>query len=372
MKLSKYGKFAGVALAGALALSACGGDPEPAGGGSASPAALPEGVECAPGTLNAGGATSQELAMNAWRSAYQSACPDATVNYDPTGSGAGRTNFADGAIALAGSDAVMDAEEQAAADERCGGQAVHLPLYISPIAVIFNLEGVDELNLSPEVIAGIFNQEITNWNDEAIAADNPDAELPDLEITPVNRSDESGTTENFVAYLSAVAPDAWPHEVSGDWPSELSSQSGQGSAGVVTTVQGGNGTIGYVDASQVAANDLSSARVGVGEEFVEFSPEAAAAIVDSSPAAEGVAEGDLAIELDYTTEEAGVYPIVLISYEIICTSYENAEEGALVQSFVSYLASEDGQQVAATEAGSAPISETTRENVMAVLEGLGA
>ncbi len=93
-----------------------------------------------------------------------------------------------------------------------------LPAYISPIAVIFNLDGIESLDLDADTIAGIFAGTITNWNDAAIADQNPDAELPDLAITAVHRADDSGTTENFTAYLAAAAPSVWTYEADGVWP----------------------------------------------------------------------------------------------------------------------------------------------------------
>ncbi|RCV52998.1 phosphate ABC transporter substrate-binding protein PstS [Marinitenerispora sediminis] len=369
MKLSRYGQFAGVALAGALALSACGSDqavdPSEGGASAASDANCVEGG----GTLAGAGASSQENAMNGWVAAYTGACEGTTVTYDAVGSGAGVSQFLDGAVAFAGSDSAVADEELEQATERCNGSnAVNLPAYISPIAVIFNLEGVESLNLRPEVIAGIFNGDITTWNDEEIAADNPDVELPDTEIVPVNRSDESGTTENFTSYLAAAAGDAWPHEPSGDWPVEPK-EAAQGSSGVVSAVEGGQGTIGYVDASH--AGELGTAAVGVGDAFVEYSPEAAAAIVDTAEAVPGN-DDDHAIELDYATEDSSAYPIVLVSYEVACMSYEDQAEADLVKSFLGYLISEDGQQAAADEAGSAPISAELREQLQGTIDQISA
>ncbi|NYE45081.1 phosphate transport system substrate-binding protein [Spinactinospora alkalitolerans] len=359
-----------MALAGALALTACGSDQavNPGDGGTAAAGS----AECVDGggTLAGAGSSAQENAVAAWIAAYTGACEGTTVNYDAVGSGAGRSQFIEGAVAWAGSDAALDETETEQATERCNGsEVVNLPAYISPIAVTFNLEGVDSLNLTPEVIAGIFNQEITTWNDEAIAADNPDVELPDTDIIPVNRSDESGTTENFAAYLSEAAGDAWPHEVSGDWPIEPV-EAAQGSSGVVSAIEGGEGTIGYVDASHVG--ELGTVAVGVGGEFVEYSPEAASAIVDASPEREGNTENDHAVELDYLTEDADAYPIVLISYEIACMEYADQAEADLVKSFLSYVASEEGQQAAADEAGSAPISDATREKIQSTIDGITA
>ena len=139
-------------------------------------------------------------------------------------------------------------------------------------------------------VAGIFAGTITNWNDPAIAALNADATLPDLAITPVHRADDSGTTENFTDYLAQAAPEVWTYEADGEWPLQ-SGEAAQGTSGVVAAVEGGQGTIGYADASR--AEGFGTVAVQVGEEFVTFSPEAAAAIVDASPREEGRTEGDL-------------------------------------------------------------------------------
>jgi phosphate transport system substrate-binding protein len=365
--------MAGIA---ALVFSACGSDPDTTGeAGNDEPDAEEteeptdgEDASSLSGTLNGAGASSQEAAVQAWIAGFQTANPEVTVNYAPEGSGAGREQFTSGSVPFAGSDAALDEEELAAAEEVCGGPAYNLPLYIDPVALPYNLPGVDNLQLSPATIAGIFNEQITNWNDPAIAADNPDATLPDLPITPVHRSDESGTTENFVEYLAAAAPDAWPHEVSGDWPSGLTGEAGAQTPGVIQAVQAAEGTIGYASAAATAG--MSTAAVGVGEEFVAYSAEAAAAVVDASPLAEGRTEHDLAIELARDTTESGAYPIVLVSYTIVCSTYADAETGELVKAWAEYVASPEGQDAASAAVGSAPISEEMRTNVMAAVDSI--
>lgn len=350
-----------------LGLAACGASNEDSGTDSDS------GEESSDlsGTLDGAGASSQAAAMEAWIAGFSETAPDVTVNYDPSGSGAGREQFIAGGTIFAGSDSYFDEEELPQAEERCGGEGtvIELPLYVSPIAVIYNLEGVEGLQLAPATIASIFAQQITNWNDPAIAADNPDATLPDQAITVVNRSDESGTTENFTEYLSATAPDVWTEEPSGDWPFP-GGEAAQGTSGVVGAVEAGTGTIGYADASQ--AGDLGVALVGVGEEFAEPTPEAAAAVVDASTTVEGRGDFDFAIDVARDTTEAGTYPIVLVSYTIACTQYDDEADAANVAAFVEYLASEEGQTAAADAAGSAPISETTRENAATAVEAISA
>ena len=354
-----------------FALAACGGGEaagtatDPAASGDA--AAAPAGELS--GTLVGAGASSQQAAVQAWVAGFNGVEPGVTVNYDPIGSGGGRELFLGGGSDFAGSDAFLDDEElPTVADVCASADVVELPLYVSPVAVVFNLEGVDTVNMPPAVIAGVFAETITNWNDPAIAEANPDAELPDLPIVPVHRSDDSGTTENFTSYLEAVAGDVWTYGELETWPSDLTGEAGAQTAGVVQAVTAGNGYVGYADASQ--AGELGTVAVGVGEEFVPFSPEAAAAVIDASPRVEGRGEGDLAIELARDTTEAGTYPIVLVSYHIACADYEDDAQAELVKSYLSYVASEEGQQSAADNAGSAPISETLRTDVQAAIDSI--
>jgi phosphate transport system substrate-binding protein len=370
VKLSLHRRVGAVALTGALAISlaACGSD-------NATDTATPSGDATAAasdlsGDLNGAGASSQESAMEAWRAGFQSTNPDVNVNYDPVGSGGGRTQFLDGGVQFAGSDSALTDEEIVTSETTCaGGQAIDLPIYVSPIAVVFNLEGVKELNLSPAVIAGIFDQKITNWNAPEIAADNAGVTLPDLAISPVNRSDDSGTTKNFTDYLATTAPEAWPYEADGVWP-VAGGQSAQGTSGVIQTVQGGNGTITYADASK--AGELGQAKIKVGDAWVAHSPEGAAAVVDASPRVEGRIPTDIAVKLDRTTTEPGTYPLVLISYGVVCNVYPDAAQADLVKGFFSYIVSAEGQDAAASAAGSAPISAELQTEAQAAIDTIKA
>lgn len=360
------GGAASVALAGLLlAVTACGSDQ--AVPDSAAPE-VPEDLECFSGSLSGAGSSAQENAMATWVAGYQSACDEARVYYNSIGSGGGRSQFIDDAVAFAGTDAAMDPEESAEAMDRCGGSdVVNLPAYVIPIAVVFNLEGVDTLNLRPQTLAGIFNQEITRWDDPAIAEDNPDVDLPDTAITPVNRSDDSGTTENFTNYLQAAAPDEWPHEPGGQWPI-TARESAQGNSGIADTIGRAQGSIGYVEMSH--AHGMSTADIGVGDEFVEISPESAAQVVAQSPRREdNASEYDLALDLDYGTTDANSYPLVLVSYEVACLDYPDDDQAERVKSFLRYVVSPEGQEAASSETGSAPVSDDLREQL---LESIGA
>jgi phosphate transport system substrate-binding protein len=348
----------------ALALTACGGDSDAdSGDGAASDLS---------GDLQVGGASSQEAAQNAWVVGFSEVAPGVTVNYDPIGSGGGRENFVSGAFPFAGSDAYLtdDEGELTAAQENCGGDPIEIPNYVSPIAIVYNLEGVDELNLSAEAIAGIFAGKITEWDDPAIAETNEGVELPSERITPVHRSDESGTTENFTDYMDAVAPDAWDAGVVETWPSEYGGEAGKGTSGVVQVVTDNANTIGYADASQ--AGGLGQANVGVGGEFVPPSAEAASKILEVSPRVEGRPDVDLAFDLDHTTTESGTYPIVLTSYLLACQTYDDQNTADMVKAYLEYVVSDEGQELAASEAGSAPLSDSMQEQVQGIIENISA
>ncbi|MET0765758.1 MAG: phosphate ABC transporter substrate-binding protein PstS [Blastococcus sp.] len=353
-----------LALAGTLALTACGAANE---GGSDTAGSTSGSLS---GDLNGAGSSAQQAAMQAWQAGFSGLQSDVTVNYDPVGSGGGREQFLSGGVEFAGSDAPLNDEELTQATERCGSEGVfELPDYISAIAVVYNLPGVDELNLKPATIAGIFSGAITTWNDPAIAADNPDAQLPSTTITPVHRSDDSGTTKNFTEYLSKTAGDVWTYEPDGEWPL-ATGEAANGTSGVIAAVTGGEGTIGYADESQ--AGDLGIAKIGVGEEFVVPSAEGAAKVVEGSELIAGRGANDLAYEINRETTSADEYPIVLVSYLIGCVQYDDQKTADLVKAFTGYVISEDGQQAAADAAGSAPLSDSLREQAQSVVDAITA
>lgn len=353
------------AMALVVGIAACGSSSsDETGGGSSGELS---------GQIAGAGSSAQQAAQEAWIANFENENSGVTVSYDPVGSGGGREQFIAGGTAFGGSDTPLSEEEGqlAGATKRCQpGELVEVPDYISPIAIVYNLPGVEGLQLDPETLAKIFNQEITEWNDPAIAKDNPGVELPGTRITPVNRSDESGTTENFTDYLSKVAPSAWKHEPSGEWPVK-GGEAASGTSGVIEAVNAGEGAIGYADASQ--AGELGVAKIKVGSAFVAPSPEAAAKILEESPEDKELSKGKyvFAFELDRKTESQGTYPIVLVSSLIACTHYDSTSEGDIVRAYVEYAISPEGQEAAAENAGSAPLSDALRKKIMPAAEAIG-
>lgn len=365
MKISRLSVAACAAVASlSLGLSACAANE---GGGAAAPAAGSSSGASLTGTLSGVGASSAATAQETWAAAFQTANPDVTVNYSPDGSGAGRDAFAGGGADFAGSDRALTAEEASAASlssSRCadGSAAIDLPIYVSPIAVIYSLDGVDDLKLDAETLAGIFKGDIKTWDDEKIKALNEGTTLPSTSITAVHRADDSGTTENFTDYLHVVAPDVWDAEPDGEWPYPGGEAAPQ-TSGVVDAVSNGNGTIGYADASK--AGELGVAQIQVGEKYLEPTSDAAAAVVDASPRdTEGRSASDIVVTLDRLAE-GEVYPIVLLSYAVACEKYEDPAVAAKVKAYLSYVASAEGQQDAVATAKMAPLSEELSAEVEA-------
>jgi phosphate transport system substrate-binding protein len=353
------------ALAGTLSLTACGAANE-TGGTSAETGSGDQ----LSGDLVGAGSSAQQAAMQAWQAGFNSSQPGVNISYDPVGSGGGREQFLAGGVDFAGSDAALSDEELTTAEERCGTAGVfELPNYISAIAVVYNLDGVDDLNLAPATIAGIFNGSITTWNDPKIAADNPDAQLPGTAITPVHRGDKSGTTKNFTDYLDKAAGDVWTAGSVDEWPT-AGGESANGTSGVIASVGGGQGTIGYADESQ--AGEVGIANIKVGEEYVAPSAEAAAAVVANSDRVEGRGEFDFAISVNRETTSADEYPIVLVSYHIGCVEYDDQAKADIVKAFEAYVISEEGQKAAADTAGSSPISSDLRDQAQTAVDAITA
>lgn len=372
MKLQRHGITAGLALTATLALAACGSDNNttPSTSGNASSGASGgSSINCASGTLTAQGSTAQANAMAQWVKQYQQACSGATINYQGTGSGAGQAAFISGTADFAGSDSPFPAADQPKADARCkSGPAIHLPMVVGPIAIAYNLTGVTNLQLKPATIAQIFAGKVTKWNDKTIAADNPGVTLPDTAILAIHRSDSSGTTDNFSKYLAAAAKADWTYGHDKVWkaPGGSAQKGNDGVGGAITKTAG---AVGYVEWSFAQANNLATAKVynGAGE-YTALSGDAAGKAV-AGAAVTGTGD-DLKLTLDYNTNTAGAYPVVLVSYEIVCDKGNSADKLSLLKSFLTYT-SGSAAQASVTSIGYAPLPDSVRTKVSSVVSNLG-
>ncbi|MEV0895498.1 phosphate ABC transporter substrate-binding protein PstS [Actinoplanes sp. NPDC049802] len=336
-----------LAVVGLLALAGC--------EAPAAPAAPP--FSCATGTAAGQGSSAQTNAVNAWIKAYQIACPGASIEYAGSGSGAGVRAFLDGTGDFAGTDTPLSGTDRSLAGKRCGsGPAVHLPLVVGPIALAYNVAGVGDLRLAPATIAKIFGGRITVWNDPAITADNPGAALPATRIRVVHRSDGSGTTGNLLRYLAAAAPGDWPHGGGSDWP--VPGGSGQrGSHRVAAAIARTDGAIGYVEYSYARVDSLATVQVGTPDGRFTGPSDHAAGLTVAAARVTG-ADGDLRLEIDHAAASGGAYPIVSVTYELVC----RGSVGETAHSFLAYAASEPGQAVA-EQAGFTPLPAALRDQV---------
>lgn len=347
MKFQRYGAVAGVAVAAALALSACGSDNNSStsagattasGGGSSAAASA---ASCPSGTLNVAGSTAQQNAMSQWIKDYQSQCSGVTVNYNGNGSGAGVTSFIQKQADFAGSDYALSTTQagQVTSAGRCGsGSAIDIPAVPGAIAVVFNVPGVTSLNLSAKNLAAIYNGKITNWNDPAIKADNPTATLPNLKIQAFMRSDTSGTSYNFSAYLNALGGFAAANK---QFPSKVA-QGAKGSSAVAAKVKSTSGGIGYVEYSYATQDSLSFAEVSnSANAFVQLTQANAANFIAQAKVSQTGEDTKLAFNYQYANADA--YPATLVTYEIVCGTGNDSAQLPLVKGFLNYIVSSTAQ-----------------------------
>jgi phosphate transport system substrate-binding protein len=379
VKLNRFGTSAGTpflvalsAAALAMTMTACGSDNNSAtsstaaSGGSASAGAA---ADCGgKAALTAEGSTAQQNAIAEFNKAWGQVCSGKSLSYNPTGSGAGVTQFLAKQVDFAGSDSALAADQVAAATERCGGSpAWNLPLVFGPVAMAYNVEGVDKLVVNADVLAKIFTGAITTWNDPAIASLNGGATLPDTKITPIYRSDSSGTTDNFQKYLTAAAPQTWTKGAGKEFQGGAG-EGAQKSSGVVQAVQATPGAIGYVEKSPAAAANLPFAQIDSGAGAVELNDESAAkAVADAKFKAEGM---DLTLDLDalYASKEAGAYPLMLATYEIVCSKGYDADTAAAVKSFLTVSA--DQGQASLSAAGFVPLPDSFKERLLKSVDAI--
>lgn len=325
------------------------------------------------GNFSGAGASSQQAAVEAWIAGFQGTNPEAKIAYNPSGSGAGVQTFLTGATAWAGSDKALADDEVEQSKSVCTeGTAFDVPVYISPIAVVFNLKGVSDagkhINMDAATIAKIFDGKITKWNDPAIADQNKDLKLPDTAITVVHRSDKSGTTQNFVSYFKDVTPDKWTYDLSENWPNEVG-QGAKGTSGVISTVKQADGTIGYADFSQV--DDLGTVAVKVGDKYNKISVEAGSKVIGDSKQDDTV-KGDnrIVIKINHATEAEGAYPIVLVSYDIVCPAYKDTKQAEFAKAWLTYVTSVEGQKAAQDAAGTAPLPSSLKSEITKSIEAI--
>jgi phosphate transport system substrate-binding protein len=354
VNIKRHGAALSFLAAGTLLLTACGSDNNSSagssGGGSGSSAASAPGPQVACGgkkALKASGSSAQANAVTRFVTAYEAKCDGFTLNYTSNGSGAGVTEFTGKQTDFGGSDSPLDAAkgEVDKAKTRCDGNpAWDLPTVFGPVAVTYNLSGVDGLVLDGPTLAKIFSGGVTTWNDPAIMALNSGKTLPSDKITVVFRSDQSGTTDNFQKYLTAASKGGWTKGAGKTFAGGVG-EGASGNEGTSAAIKGTKGAITYNEWSFAKQQSLSMAKIvnSAGGDAVELNADSAAKAVEGAKV-KG-AGNDLVLDLNsiYATTTPGAYPIMLATYEIVCSKYSDADTGKAVKAFLS-VAISDGQK----------------------------
>jgi phosphate transport system substrate-binding protein len=269
--------LAALAAALALGLAACGGHDSSSSGGSSSGGDSSQ----LGGTLNGAGATFPQPVYQEWAANFQKEY-GTTVNYQGIGSGGGVAQFTAGTVDFGATDSAMDDTELAAAQKK--GDPLHIPTVLGAVTASYNVKGLQKgLKLDGATLADIFLGKVKTWNDPAIAEQNGGMSLPSGNITVCHRSDESGTTKNFTAFLSDYSK-AWKNgpgsDKSVEWPTGTGAK---GNDGVAACIKQNDGSIGYVEQAYALANSFTYAAVKNKDgQYVEPTLEATAAAGESA------------------------------------------------------------------------------------------
>ena len=372
MRLDRVGKrLAAVTTAVLLGggfLTACGSNDNrggaPAGSGAAAGQAACGGRK----SLTAEGSTAQQNAIAVFNQVWGQLCAGKNVSYNPTGSGAGREQFIAGHVDFAGSDSPLVAEQLSPAAKRCkGNPAWDLPLVFGPIALAYNLAGVQTLIVDADALARIFSGAIRMWNDPVLVALNPGVDLPNARIVPIYRSDSSGTTDNFQKYLTAAAPESWTRGVGTEFQGGVG-EGVQRSIGVVQAVQTTPGAIGYVEKGFADQAGVPFARIDTGKGGVALTNDTARNAVNAITFE--AAGNDLVLNLNsmYGSTAPDVYPLVLGTYEIVCSKGYDADTTAAIRAFLS-TAINSGQS-GLSSVGYVPLPDKVKERLIAAINAM--
>jgi phosphate transport system substrate-binding protein len=351
LRINQFGAALSVLATGALMLSACGNNNENVNGSGASSGSSSSGssssgssssgssaanVSCGgKQTLKASGSTAQANAMARFVNAFEQACSGQTLNYTANGSGAGINEFVGNQTDFGGSDVPLSADEHTKAQQRCGSPAWDLPVVFGPIAVTYNVNGVTSLNLDGPTTAKIFNGTIKTWNDPAITALNAGTALPDLPIHVVFRSDQSGTTDNFQQYLDTASNGAWGKGAGKSFNGGVG-EGAKGNDGTSAAIKNTPGSITYNEWSFAQAQKLNVAKIvtSAGPDPVSISADSVGKTI---AAAQIKGQGnDLMLDTVsfYKPTQPGAYPIVLATYEVVCSKYPDSQVGTAVKAFL--------------------------------------
>lgn len=286
-----------------------------------------------------------------WFAEYSAAHPGVEINYQSIGSGGGIQQFCNGHVDFGASDMPLTDEMIS----KCGVKLIHIPIVLGAVAPIFNVPGVTNLRFSGETLANIYLGKISNWDDPAIAKENPGVKLPSQKITVVHRSDGSGTTFIWADFLSKVSK-AWAagpgKGTSINWPVGVGGKGSEGVSGLVRQVPG---SIGYVELIYALQNHISVAPVkNAAGKFVT------ASIESTTAAAASVKEMPKDLRVSITNPPgADAYPIASFSWVIAPQQDPNSANGKVLKDLLSWCVKSGQAQSASLDY--APLPENVAQ-----------
>jgi phosphate transport system substrate-binding protein len=337
-------------------VTGCGGkkdDGKGAASGSASGGPAPSGA-----TINGSGSTFQKVFQEVAIESFTKANSAVKINYGGGGSGKGRQDFADQVTDYGCTDGAYKDDEKAKVK---GGDFLYVPILLGAVAITYNVDGVDKLQLSAETLAKIFQREIKKWNDAAIAADNPGVKLPDADIVVAHRSDGSGTTQNVTKYLEAAASAAWKLKSGStvEWPADT--QAGNGNSGVAQIVKNTKGAIGYVDLPDAKESGLKYAHIkNKAGKYVEPTATSAQA------AGEGIEIKDDLLFSPLDAAGDATYPITMPTWCMAYVKPGDKAKGAAVKAYFKFMVT-DGQKLI-PELDYAPLPKALQDKAIAAVD----
>jgi phosphate transport system substrate-binding protein len=272
--------------------------------------------------------------MTRFIKAYEKACPGQTLTYTSNGSGAGVSQFLAGLTDFGGSDSPLAGEEYNTAKQRCGSDAWNLPVVFGPLAITYNLNAVDRLVLDASTLAKIFSGRITRWDDPAIKALNGE-EMPSEPINVVFRSDASGTTDNFQLYLDAASNGMWGKGTGKVFNGGVG-QGAPGNEGTSAVVKANEGAISYNEWSFAQQQRLFAARIvtPAGPDPVAINKDTVGKAIAGATITGQGNNLVLGVSSFYKPTEPGTYPIVLATYELVCSKYADGQTATAVRAFL--------------------------------------
>jgi phosphate transport system substrate-binding protein len=328
------------------------------GGGAPQESAQPGEAPSAGGTVqvNGAGATFPNPIYSKWFAEYTKQHPDVQINYQPIGSGGGIRQLTAQTVFFGASDTPMTDDQL----KEAPGAVLHFPTVLGAVVPIYNVEGVNDLKFTGQLLADIYLGKVKKWNDPAIAKVNPGTKLPATDIAVAHRSDGSGTTFIFLDYLSKVSPEFQKKvgaNASVNWPVGVGGKGNDGVAGLVSQTPG---AIGYVELIYALQNKIDFGAVqNAAGEFVKASPDAV-----TKAAAGATMPADFRVSIT-NAPGAGAYPISSFTWLLLFQAPSDTVRSKAMVDFVKWALT-DGQAFA-TDLGYAPVPAPVVQQELATL-----